>query len=63
LIVNTDGTKLSKRQGDISLRHYKDQMYYSKALTNFVTKSGGGFAEHGVDRLYSLQQLADSVLS
>jgi len=61
LVCNKDGTKLSKRQGDISIRHYESQFYYPRALTNFVTKSGGGFTDHGVDTIYSVNDLAAMV--
>lgn len=61
-VVNKDGTKLSKRQGDISMKHYRDMLYYPRALSNFVTKSGGGFLDHNVDKIYSHEDLAISVL-
>ena len=43
LIINPDGSKLSKRQGDIHVEHYKDQGFYSETITNFAITSGGGF--------------------
>lgn len=43
LIVNPDGTKLSKRQGDIHVEHFRHIGYFPEALLNFVTLSGGGF--------------------
>lgn len=61
LVLNKDGTKLSKRQGDISIAHYRNQSYYALALANFVTKSGGGFSNHNVDKLCSLEELAEDV--
>lgn len=61
LVMNKDGTKLSKRQGDISISHYRNQTYYPLALANFVTKSGGGFSYHGIDKVFSLNELAENV--
>ena len=51
LIVNSDGTKLSKRQGDLHIRSLADQGYSPEAVVNFVTLVGGGFE----DREYSLE--------
>lgn len=61
IVLNRDGSKLSKRQGDISISHYRSQTYYPIALSNFVTKSGGGFAYHKVDKLLDLKELAETV--
>ena len=61
-VVNKDGTKLSKRQGDVSIEYYRNQLYYPEAINNFITKSGGGFSDHSVDTIYSVQELADTVL-
>lgn len=43
LILNADGSKLSKRQGDIQLEHYKESGIYPLALLNYIIQSGGGF--------------------
>ncbi|XP_053653453.1 nondiscriminating glutamyl-tRNA synthetase EARS2, mitochondrial [Cherax quadricarinatus] len=50
LIVNQDGSKLSKRQHDLHIEYYQDQGYFPEAVLNFVTDIGGGFddREHGV---------------
>jgi glutamyl/glutaminyl-tRNA synthetase len=45
LIMNEDGTKLSKRQSDIHVEHYKSEGYYPEAVLNFVTLSGGAFKD------------------
>lgn len=42
LLVNSDGTKLSKRQGDIHIEHFRSSGYYSKAIINYITMAGGG---------------------
>ena len=44
VILNSDGTKLSKRQGDVHLEHYRDVGYLPEAILNFVTSTGGGFS-------------------
>ena len=51
LIVNSDGTKLSKRQGDLHIRALAEQGFSPEAVINFVTLVGGGFE----DREYSLE--------
>ena len=58
LIMNSDGTKLSKRQSDIHLQWYKEQGYDPKAVLNFVSLVGGGFKDrpHTTDKLYTLEQ-------
>ncbi|XP_058061709.1 probable glutamate--tRNA ligase, mitochondrial isoform X1 [Anopheles bellator] len=43
LIMNPNGTKLSKRQGDVHLEHYRNNGTFPQALLNYVTQSGGGF--------------------
>ncbi|KAH3806334.1 probable glutamate--tRNA ligase, mitochondrial isoform X2 [Dreissena polymorpha] len=43
LILNQDGTKLSKRQGDIHVEHFKDQGLEPDALLNYLTTVNKGF--------------------
>ncbi|XP_063914015.1 nondiscriminating glutamyl-tRNA synthetase EARS2, mitochondrial [Zophobas morio] len=43
LLMNSDGLKLSKRQGDIKISHYKESGIFPLALINFIANSGGGF--------------------
>ncbi|XP_055843741.1 probable glutamate--tRNA ligase, mitochondrial [Episyrphus balteatus] len=43
LLINADGTKLSKRQGDISINKFRDSGIYPLALANYVMCAGGGF--------------------
>jgi len=38
-----DGTKLSKRQNDITINTYRQKGIYPEALLNFVVSCGGGF--------------------
>ncbi|XP_063837928.1 nondiscriminating glutamyl-tRNA synthetase EARS2, mitochondrial [Ostrinia nubilalis] len=61
LIVNADGTKLSKRQSDVKVEDYRNNGIFPLALVNYITLSGGGF-DHvpgaGV-RLKSMDELAE----
>ncbi|KAJ8735100.1 hypothetical protein PYW08_014350 [Mythimna loreyi] len=61
LIVNADGTKLSKRQSDVKVEDYRRNGIYPLALVNYITLSGGGF-DHvpgaGV-RLKTMNDLAE----
>jgi glutamyl/glutaminyl-tRNA synthetase len=41
--MNSDGTKLSKRQNDLHLSALRDRGILAPALLNFVTLVGGGF--------------------
>lgn len=43
LLMNADGTKLSKRQGDVTVNFYRESGILPRALINFLTYSGGGF--------------------
>lgn len=43
--MNADGTKLSKRQGDIKISSYREKHVFPLALLNFIVQSGGGFAK------------------
>lgn len=45
--MNSDGTKLSKRQSDIHVEHYKKEGYYPEAIINFLTMTGGAFKTIG----------------
>nr|XP_022287037.1 probable glutamate--tRNA ligase, mitochondrial [Crassostrea virginica] len=45
LIMNSDGTKLSKRQGDIQISYFQDQGYSSDSLLKFLTLLGGGYTQ------------------
>lgn len=62
LLLNSDGTKLSKRQNDIRIAHYKSSGIFPLALVNFIVHSGGGFEkdlERGMKpRCFTLKQLA-----
>ncbi|XP_029155955.1 probable glutamate--tRNA ligase, mitochondrial [Nylanderia fulva] len=58
LILNADGTKLSKRQGDIKVESFRKQGIFPLALLNYVIGAGGGFYKEQQNQdLYSYQQL------
>ncbi|KAJ8969826.1 hypothetical protein NQ317_019533 [Molorchus minor] len=63
LLMNADGTKLSKRQGDIKISYYKDNYIFPLALINFIVHSGGGFTKdlerHMKPSCYSTADLAN----
>lgn len=56
LIMNPDGTKLSKRQGDVHVEAYREKGFFSEAVMNFATFVGGGFSDrdHRTDVTYSM---------
>lgn len=60
LLVNADGSKLSKRQGDIGIAQFRERGYFPTALLNYIVSAGGGF-EHRVNakpQLLTLPELA-----
>lgn len=65
LLMNADGTKLSKRQGDIKISSYRDKGIIPLALLNFITHSGGGFTKdserHLKPTIYSMEELTEQV--
>jgi glutamyl-tRNA synthetase len=46
LIINLDGTKLSKRQGALDILTYREKGYYPEALISYLTTFGGGFSKN-----------------
>ncbi|XP_060655265.1 probable glutamate--tRNA ligase, mitochondrial [Drosophila nasuta] len=60
LLVNADGTKLSKRQGDIGIAQFRERGYFPTALMNYISSAGGGFEHraHAKLQLLSLPELA-----
>lgn len=60
LLVNADGTKLSKRQGDIGIQQFRERGFFPTALLNYIVSAGGGF-EHRPNarpQLLTLPELA-----
>lgn len=45
LLLNTDKSKLSKRQGDVAVEDYKNKGYLKEALLNFVALLGWNFGD------------------
>uniref|UniRef100_A0A1B6DXG8 Uncharacterized protein n=2 Tax=Clastoptera arizonana TaxID=38151 RepID=A0A1B6DXG8_9HEMI len=50
LMLNSNGTKLSKRQGDITIEHFRQSGIKPRALLNFITVTGGGFQREPDDK-------------
>lgn len=50
LLLNRDGSKLSKRQGDIFLERFAAAGFLPDALLDIVTNCGSGFAENQMGR-------------
>ncbi|XP_020040043.2 nondiscriminating glutamyl-tRNA synthetase EARS2, mitochondrial isoform X1 [Castor canadensis] len=50
LLLNRDGSKLSKRQGDIFLEHFVAAGFLPDALLDIITNCGSGFAENQMGR-------------
>ena len=59
LIMNADGSKLSKRQNDIKLDFYREKGFFPQALINYITQAGGGFNREPSKRLncFDMHQL------
>lgn len=58
LLLNSDRSKLSKRQGDVAVESYLDMGYLPEALLNFIALLGW----HGPDdrELYTLDELEEA---
>ncbi|XP_048187817.1 probable glutamate--tRNA ligase, mitochondrial isoform X3 [Perognathus longimembris pacificus] len=50
LLLNKDGHKLSKRQGDIFLEHFMAAGFLPDALLDIITNCGSGFTENQMGR-------------
>ncbi|XP_073840447.1 putative glutamate--tRNA ligase, mitochondrial [Musca autumnalis] len=61
LLVNSDGTKLSKRQGDIGIKNFRDKGYFPIALLNYVVSAGGGFPheQFSKPKVHTLSDLSE----
>jgi len=55
LLLNPDKTKLSKRQGDVSVDQYIDKLYLPEAVVNFVAMLG--WSPVGTQEIFSLEEL------
>lgn len=61
LIMNADGSKLSKRQNDIKLEYYRTRGFFPQSLLNYITQAGGGFRREPNEKLfcYDMKQLTE----
>ncbi|XP_067259721.1 nondiscriminating glutamyl-tRNA synthetase EARS2, mitochondrial isoform X1 [Chanodichthys erythropterus] len=50
LLLNRDGSKLSKRQGDIFIQHFREQGVLPETLLDLVTHAGSGFNNNRIGR-------------
>ncbi|CAG0919802.1 unnamed protein product [Notodromas monacha] len=61
LIMNPDGTKLSKRQRDAFVEDLRDSGYYPEAVLSYVTESGGGGETGRANKPPELQSLGSLI--
>ncbi|GAB4130289.1 MAG: glutamate--tRNA ligase [Ignavibacteriales bacterium] len=57
LLLNPDGSKLSKRQGDVAVEDYREKGYFKEALINFVALLGWSAGDN--QEFYYLNELAE----
>lgn len=57
LIMNTEGRKMSKRDGDTAVIDYKKKGYLPEAIVNFIALLG--WAPSGEKEFYTLEELAE----
>lgn len=57
LILNTEGGKMSKRDGDTAVLDYQKKGYLPEAIINFIAMLG--WAPSGEEEFYTLDELAD----
>lgn len=65
LLLNHDGSKLSKRQEGITVCSFRESGIFPVALVNFVIRAGGGFnieQWEKDERCFSLDELLQKVL-
>jgi glutamyl-tRNA synthetase len=56
MILGSDGTRLSKRHGAVSVVAYRDQGYLPEALINYLVRLGWS---HGDQEMFSLDELIE----
>ena len=62
LIMNSDGTKLSKRQDDIRLEYFRTKGFFPEAIASLLCLVGGGFPATDIQqKLSSLKELSQKV--
>lgn len=57
LLLNPDRSKLSKRQGDVSVEEYLQKGYLAEALINFIALLGWNPGQGSTQEIFSLQEL------
>lgn len=58
LLLNSDRSKLSKRQGDVAVESYREKGYLPEALNNFVALLGWSFSDN--TEFFSIDQLIEN---
>ena len=53
MILGSDGQKLSKRHGSVSVLQYRNEGYLPKAINNYLARLGWS---HGDDELFTMEQ-------
>ncbi|MDQ1284030.1 MAG: glutamyl-tRNA synthetase [Patescibacteria group bacterium] len=59
LLLNTDRSKLSKRQGDVAVEDYIKKGYLKEAIINFVAFLGWNPGGGETQEIFTLEELAD----
>lgn len=59
MILGTDGAKLSKRHGAVSVLQYREEGYLPEALLNYLVRLGWSHGDQEVFTLEEMQQLFD----
>jgi glutamyl-tRNA synthetase len=57
LVVASDGSKLSKRWGDVSVRAYRDAGFLPEAMVNYLALLGWSFDDH--TNVFSIDELVE----
>jgi glutamyl-tRNA synthetase len=57
LLLNPDRSKLSKRQGDVSVEEYLQKGYLAEALINFIALLGWNPGQGSTQEIFSLEEL------
>lgn len=59
LLLNSDKSKLSKRQGDVSVEEYREKGYVQEAILNFVALLGWNPGKGSEQEIFSLEELIE----
>ncbi|HEX8974778.1 MAG TPA: glutamate--tRNA ligase, partial [Patescibacteria group bacterium] len=60
LLLNSDKSKLSKRQGDVAVEDYIKKGYLKDAIINFVALLGWNPGEGSTQEIFSMQELIET---